>query len=126
MLRGLGHEVFSPAENDIKVAGKDVSKSNADGSAEQATKEHGFSLRKALGDDLAWICAEAEGLALLPGWESSKGALAELATAEALGLKVFYIVEGRLVSEADLIDWSWGVPPGTAVAPAIPNFDTVR
>lgn len=89
-LRSLGHEVFSPAEKDIERAGKDISK-GSDGSIEKATAEHGFSLRDALGDDLAWICAEAEAIALLPGWEKSAGANAEHATAKALDLKFIYL-----------------------------------
>lgn len=91
ILRQEGHEVFSPAERDIaRHGGVDISAGNATGSEEQSTKEHGFNLRDALGDDLAWICAHAEGIAMLPGWEDSKGAVAERATAIALGLKVFY------------------------------------
>jgi hypothetical protein len=39
---------------------------------------------------LAWICKEADAVYLLKGWEKSKGALAEKATAEALGLEVMY------------------------------------
>lgn len=84
-LRAEGHEVFNPAERDNQKHGVDISKGNLAGCEEVAAKEHGFSLREALGADLAWICAEAEGIALLPGWERSMGARAELATAEALG-----------------------------------------
>lgn len=88
-LRTEGHSVFSPAERDIeRHGGKDISKGNVAGDEKVASKEHGFSLRQALGDDLAWICAEAEAIALLPGWQNSKGAAAELATARALGLRV--------------------------------------
>lgn len=87
-LRAEGHTVFSPAEHDLVVYGKDISKGNANGSAEVAAAEHGFDIRKALRDDLAWICTEADGVALLPGWENSKGAQAERATAVALGLQV--------------------------------------
>lgn len=87
-LRAEGHEVFSPAELDIKKHGKDISVGNLTGDESIAAAEHGFNLREALGADLAWICAEADGIALLPGWQNSKGATAERATAIALGLGV--------------------------------------
>ena len=88
LLRYLGHEVFSPAEQDNKKHGTDISKGNATGSVQQAAAQHGFNLREALGVDLAWICTHADGIALLPGWRNSKGATAEHATAVALGLEV--------------------------------------
>lgn len=92
LLRSAGHEVFSPAEADMEVYGTDISKGNVNGCEAQAAKDHGFDIRKALGIDLAWICAHAEAIALLPGWENSKGAKAERATAEALGLKIIDLV----------------------------------
>ncbi len=88
-LRAQDHEVFSPAERDMERHGTDISKGNDTGSEAEAEKTHGFSLRVALGEDLAWICAHAEGLALLPDWRNSKGACAERAVALALGLKVW-------------------------------------
>ncbi len=90
-LRAEGHEVFSPAEKDNIRHGTDISADNANGSEEEAAEKHGFNLRVALGEDLAWICAHADGIALLPGWENSKGAKAELAAAVALGLEVIYV-----------------------------------
>lgn len=90
-LRGEGHFVFNPAETDNKIHGTDISAGNVDGCEERATKEHGFNLREALGRDLAFICAEADAIAMLPGWENSKGAKAERATAIALGLEVIYL-----------------------------------
>ncbi len=90
-LRAEGHEVFSPAERDMERHGTDISKGNADGDESKAAVEHGFDLRVALGEDLAWICAHAEAIALLPGWRNSKGAVAEWATALALGLEVWYV-----------------------------------
>jgi hypothetical protein len=88
-LRSEGHEVFSPAEKDIERHGTDISAGNVSGDEETAVQQHGFSLRVALGEDMAWICAHADAVALLPGWRDSKGAVAERATALALGLKVF-------------------------------------
>lgn len=87
-LRAEGHDVFNPAERDNKKHGTDISKGNATGDEAVAAAQHGFNLREALGADLAFICAEADAIALLPGWEQSKGANAERATAVALGLAV--------------------------------------
>lgn len=90
-LRAMGHTVFNPAEKDNERHGTDISKGNATGCEKEAAKAHGFDLRVALGDDLRWICAEADAIALLPEWEKSKGATAEHATAVALGLMVFVL-----------------------------------
>lgn len=87
-LRAAGHYVFNPAERDNEQHGKDISKGNATGDETQAAAEHGFNLREALSEDLAWVCLEADAIALLPGWERSKGAAAERATAVALGLEI--------------------------------------
>lgn len=88
VLKAEGHEVFNPAAKDNERHGTDISKGNVAGDEAVATAQHGFNLREALGLDLAWICAEADAIALLPGWRNSKGAKAEHATAEALGLLV--------------------------------------
>ena len=90
-LRAVGHEVFNPAEKDNDRHGTDIGKGNATGSVEQAEAEHGFNLRHALHEDIKFICLEADAIALLPGWEGSKGATAELAVAHALQLKVIYM-----------------------------------
>jgi len=90
-LRAQGHEVFSPAEKDNERHGTDISKGNAAGDEAVATKEHGFNLREALKIDLDWILDHAECIALMPGWEKSRGAKAEFATAAAIGLKVMVL-----------------------------------
>lgn len=87
-LRAQGHTVFNPAERDNEHHGTDISKGNATGDEKLAAAQHGFSLREALASDLNYICREAEAIALLPGWERSKGVAAERATALALGLEV--------------------------------------
>lgn len=89
-LRAQGHEVFNPAENDIKKNGHDINKSET-GSIEEAEAK-GFDRRDAIMDDLTYIIREAEGIVMLPGWEKSKGANAEYWTAQFLGLKVMEYV----------------------------------
>lgn len=88
-LRLAGFEVFNPCDRDRRAHGPDVNKS-ATGDLADVPK---FKLREALGEDLAWICAEAEAVVVLPGWEQSKGASAEVATAKALGLPVYTLAE---------------------------------
>jgi len=92
MLRARGHTVFNPAERDIeRHNGVDVSKGNAAGCELTAATDHGFNLRDALRDDLVYITQEADAIYLMSGWENSKGAVAEHATAVALasvGVKV--------------------------------------
>ena len=90
-LRANGHFVFNPAERDNERHGTDISKGNANGDEDVAAKEHGFDIRVALAEDSNWICREAEAIALLPGWDNSKGATAELSLGRALGLKVMLI-----------------------------------
>lgn len=88
-LRAEGHTVFSPAEKDEEVHGPEFSKQFKTGCLE-AAEAQGFSLRRALGDDLEWICKEGDGIYMLKGWEKSAGANAEWATAKALGLEIMY------------------------------------
>jgi hypothetical protein len=91
-LRAQGCEVFNPAERDIeRHNGVDISADNHAGDPALAAQVHGFSLRDALADDTAYICKEATGIAMLPGWENSKGARAEHALAVALSLSILYL-----------------------------------
>ena len=84
-LKASGHEIFNPARRDIKKHGNKIT--NKAGSLTLAEKK-GFSLRKALADDTAYICLKADAIAMLPGWRKSKGAKAEYALALALGLEI--------------------------------------
>ena len=58
--------------------------------------------RQCLAVDMAWICAHAEMVAFLPGWENSKGARAEHALAECLAsdrespLAIRYLTEAEI------------------------------
>jgi hypothetical protein len=88
MLRAEGHCVFNPAERDEEQYGPEIGKS-ATGDLGDAVQK-GFSLREALAADMAYIALDADAVYLLPGWENSRGARAEKALAEALGLGVYY------------------------------------
>lgn len=83
-LRTEGHQVFSPAERDRTIHGAAL-EDNPTGDEQLAIAKVGFSLREALGADMVFITQTANAIALLPGWEKSSGATAELATAKALG-----------------------------------------
>lgn len=87
-LRGQGHTVFNPAERDVEAHGDAFSSPTGD---LQDIQHTGFSLREALYHDTKFICLEAEAIALLPGWENSKGARAEHALAVALGHRTIYL-----------------------------------
>ena len=83
-LRGEGHEVFSPVENTETLYPVQGVYDNEEGDEDAA----GIDGRVVFAADLAWICAEAECVALMPGWTGSKGATAECAVAKALGLRI--------------------------------------
>ncbi len=90
-----GKEVFSPADHDRFLLGKDEAwlpeEKDSDGPWIKWAMPESPSLRQMLGADLAWIAAHADGIVMLPGWENSKGANAEWALAKALGLKISYV-----------------------------------
>lgn len=87
-LRALGHDVFSPAERDAALGFDPVGMT---GHEDLSTV--GFDLRDALASDLAWIARNTDALCVLPGWEHSTGARAEVALAAALDLSVGYLYD---------------------------------
>ena len=102
-LRDLGHVVFSPAEATIKRYG-DVSLDNPLGDESLAIKKHGLNPRVVFAEDLEYICMHAQAVAVIAGWEKSRGAAAEKAVGEALGLQIIYL--GSLNSEkGPLLAW---------------------
>lgn len=88
VLEAGGNEVFNPAARDIEKYGFQIAKSET---GDPKDISHlGFTLREAMAEDTNKICTWADAIVLLPGWERSKGAVAEKTLAEALGLDVFY------------------------------------
>ena len=79
-LREKGYHVFSPAENDFLRYGDDF-----------LQHPHRYDSRKTMADDTRWICEYADAIALMPGWEKSKGVKVEKALAEFLNLEIIYL-----------------------------------
>lgn len=98
VLREGYHKVVSPAEMDEEEYGsyKEIEA--------QVSKPN--SLRGFMARDLPAMLS-CDGVALLPGWAESQGALIEAFVAEMCGLKVFEYMEsafdGRSVSTARLL-----------------------
>lgn len=91
-LRNQGYEVFSPAECDQERGG-DFWQMCPTGSHEEllATNTPQINYRDCMRIDLNWILDHADAIALLPDWENSKGARAEKALADALGIEVMHV-----------------------------------
>lgn len=79
-LRAKGYKVHSPAEEETR-AGFDPK------TGRYPEGKHQRTVRENLRDDLCWICEYADLVVLLPGWEQSKGALAEVHCASAIGVQ---------------------------------------
>jgi Domain of unknown function (DUF4406) len=76
-LQAQGFETFNPAakEKEVKLPGETPLQ----------------YLRKVFFLDCQYICKKATHIAMLPLWESSLGAQAEIALAKAIGLEIIYL-----------------------------------
>ena len=79
LLRHHGHDVFNPAQADLDEW-KDID-----------TVRAKANYRDCLRKDLNWILDHADAIALLPGWEKSRGSCIEKALAGVLKLEVIYL-----------------------------------
>jgi hypothetical protein len=95
LLRLAGYEVFSPAEHNLS-RGLDTTMAG-----QQAEVERKFPLRESLAIDLDWICRNADGVVVLPGWEASAGACAEVAAAKAIGAPTRELVLAVVTRDLD-------------------------
>ena len=87
LLRGQGHEVWSPSEHDEELG---VGASNA-------------SIGSVFARDLHAVCT-LEAVVLLPGWRKSHGAVLERHAADVTRKRVFELV-GQELRPLPPIDW---------------------
>jgi len=81
-LRARGYSVLSPAEMDL-AEGFDP-----DAPVEEWTET---ATHAAMRRDLAAVVSRVNGVAVLPGWDDSRGASLEVAVARAIGLPVLTV-----------------------------------
>jgi len=86
-LTALGMEVFNPAQHD-RERGLDPMACPS-GHPDEARAAGGPPLREVLTADWTWIAGVADCVIVGPDWYDSKGAVSEVACAQALGLPVF-------------------------------------
>ena len=84
-LEDGGWTVWNPAQHDLDVHG------TLNNVRDEFNVDPKAFLRGCLSWDLSTICNECDAIAMMPGWENSKGARAEHATAVALGLQIIYL-----------------------------------
>jgi hypothetical protein len=84
-LRRKGFVVHNPAEEEMRAG--------FDPKTGRYPEGMHRTLRENMRDDLCWICEYADLVVLLPGWEKSKGASAEVACAHAIGVATVTFAE---------------------------------
>jgi len=91
-LRKQGYTVFSPSERDEQDFGANQQPTGDETEFAKSVNLTPQELRRRVFFfDCEYICKHADVIALLPGWEQSKGACVEKALAEVLDLKVIYL-----------------------------------
>lgn len=88
-LRDQGHIVFNPPEKDLETYGP-AALVSAEGKVADVAPT-GLTPRNVMRVDINWILDHAEAIALLPGWENSKGATVEKAMADFLSLETIIL-----------------------------------
>jgi hypothetical protein len=103
VLKSLGYTVISPADLDREFVFDPTSPyftppyvmDGDDGLDPKSAKFQSIYIREIATRDLNALIY-CDGIVLLPGWENSIGAQAELAVAKWIGLEIYYYREGHL------------------------------
>jgi hypothetical protein len=83
-LPNFNYPIFNAAAARLREMGHTVYNPTGDRDAPPAD----FDIREAFAEYTAWICKDADAIAMLPGWQESEGAYVEFALAVRLGLEV--------------------------------------
>ena len=86
MLSAHGFDVLNPAQRDREEG---LDHALCPWGTEAESEAQGFDLGEALSFDMDFIATKADAVVLLPGWMMSRGAVAELAVAKAVGIDVY-------------------------------------
>jgi len=82
-LRSKGHTVFNPMERDLAMSDNPLL-------PHQDLEDQDFDLLAAMTADIQFIASdECDGIALLPGWQDSRGAIGEIEVANICGRQLF-------------------------------------
>lgn len=96
-LQRQGHEVYSPSTESLRIFGEKA-RDGAGGDESKIGGDPDTISRIVFHLDLTYICLRADAVALIPGWEKSKGAFAEMAVARALHkIRIIELHEGIVV-----------------------------
>lgn len=91
--RSFGHIAFSPAATDRALGYLPTT--------EGVDQEH---LKHVMLSDIACLYS-ADAIALLPGWQNSRGTAVELALAQFLGLDIYDAVTMELLENVKICPW---------------------
>ena len=94
-LKELGYEVINPAHNDGETIEEALASA---GSPERPNHSWASYMRRDLPNVLA-----VDALCVLPDWQRSKGARLEVQVAEALGLPIYVLRDGKLIPRVTVI-----------------------
>lgn len=98
-LTGQGHTVFNPARMDIEETGRDAR--SFDAGFDWNSLPPGFCLNETCRRDIDAV-SRSTGIYMLPRWELSRGAVAELHVAKWLGLKEYYEPRSDVVANSSM------------------------
>ena len=87
-IKDYNYPAFDAAQDTLRAAGFHVATPTVIGRRHGYDKPHAFYLRRALA-----LMLGADGVAVLPGWEASRGARLEVHVAKSLSMPVHNVPE---------------------------------